>query len=403
MKYHILKLDEFTDLKAISNLKQSIYCTSIETITKLVNYNNYPIENKRLAITNILNFLNYVDSKIIKKGTKFPIYWENMAKFMTVQHYKAYENILKELKIISPVPYQDGTYYKKGLRTTLFRVFNEYTDSEICLFYMPYTKPKLKLDCKIKLDKKFTDCLVYADIDIESALKDELNYCRVSTVTPEALRYRVNAILRLKFDRYATSGVKVDRIYHSFSNLSKISRKHLHVKGKKFNDIDIKNCQPLLLCALLKKHGFKVDDNYLLDVQKGDFYEKFVHYQRNRDNVKIQLYKNIFFDFKPNAEISLKFKLLYPHVYNALESFKEQSKSMACLLQNLEADIFNSIVPPVSNYYYTLFDSVYFIAPTDAVNLMKILYKKFAKYGLKPALSFNGGTEEDFIKKLEIL
>lgn len=78
---------------------------------------------------------------------------------------------------------------------------------------------------------------------------------------------------------------------------------------------------------------------------------------------------------------------LYPLTYNSIEILHAGGKTMASILQNLEASIFNNIAPKKSKYYFTLFDTIYFTDDVDRGDLIRQIEDKFASYGIKPQVS----------------
>ena len=103
-----------------------------------------------------------------------------------------------------------------------------------------------------------------------------------------------------------------------------------------------------------------------------------------KNDVKKPLYSAIYFDFKPQKKIAQKFKHLYPLTYNSIETLHAGGKTMASMLQNLEASVFNNIAPKESKYYFTLFDAIYYIDEADKTGLIKQIEDKFAVYRISP-------------------
>src|SRR5690606_9959383 len=123
-------------------------------------------------------------------------------------------------------------------------------------------------------------------------------------------------------------------------------------------------------------------------------------YNKCRDEVKVLLYKSIYFDFKSDSDISVMFKSIYPIAYSELQNLykndiqdEKSDIKMASRLQNIEAEIFNNITPKFSKYYFTLFDAVYFTDESDAGHIMIDLLDKFKKYGLVPKLKYNDNVD----------
>lgn len=393
--YEVLEIEnmDFPDeLKAATN----IYCLGKVFLRQLLLLDEYPLKNKRIAIKNIMSFLSYVDEMVRFEGTTLvPIGKDVLVKHFTNDRYVAYLDLLKKMQVMTAVPYENGRFYnyiEKRL-TKQFRIHSEYLNQDLAILLVN-DKTKTRLNFDGKFHKKFVNTITKIEVNMKGAIEAEIKEKKSNN----SLRCRLSVLFRLNRIRWAKKGQKVDRIYHSLSNLSKVSREFLHVNGTKFHNIDIKNCQPLLLCYLLLKNGLNVDRNYIKDCENGHLYERFIDnnttkatqdYQKNREEIKVSLYKSIYFDFKPKREISRKFKSLYPATYLSLESISKDSEKMATKLQNLEASIFNVLLPEESKYFFTLFDAIYFTDVNDITKLKSNIEMKFAEYDIKPKLSIN--------------
>lgn len=394
--YEVLEIEniEFYDeLQASTN----IYCSGTAFLQQLLLLDEYPLKNKRIAIKNIMNFLSYVDELVRIEGTTLvPIGKDVLVKHFTNDRYIAYVDLLKKMNVMTAVPYENGAFYnyiEKRL-TKQFRIHNQYLKQNLAILLID-DKTEIKLNFDGKFHKKFTATIAKIEVDMKGAIEAEIK----AKKSNNSLRCRLSALLRLNRIRWARKGQKVDRIYHSLSNLSKVSREFIHVNGERFHNIDIKNCQPLLLCYLLLQNGLDVDPSYMTDCENGRLYEKFINqnstksnqdYKKEREEIKVSLYKSIYFDFKPKRKVSQNFKLLYPKTYRSLEIISKDAVKMATKLQNLEASIFNSLVPKKSKYFFTLFDAIYFTDENDQISLRHDIDRKFKMFNIKPCLSING-------------
>ena len=256
----------------------------------------------------------------------------------------------------------------------------------------------------------FINTLMKTKLDARSAIAAEFTYVNSQEFIDnnnDKNKYvvfikRVNAILNFITYRYARKAEKVDRVYSSFTALSKVARKYLTINNKPFIEIDIKNCQPLLLLILACEQGIELDNNYINDVVDGCFYEELMYrtielgynsefiYDKkksklkelefntnnkniNRDNIKTLCYNDIFFANKhKNTNLVKGFKSLYPKTYDALLSLSTET-TLAYLLQNLEADVVLNIVP--NSPYFTVHDAIYISRTTEVQNVMKEIEK----------------------------
>ena len=364
-------------------LTKFIYINDLDLISNLLSI-KLPIENKRIALRNILDFLTYIDNKInIKGNTLISISSKELIKYFNRDNYKEYMKILKELEIISDVPYLDGTFYKKGSLYKQYRVHNEYLNKEnLAIIVLEDDRSKERFNNEIEgLDERYIKTIKNLEINVKEAIKAEMEYYKEKDLTIFNLRNRISRILYTRRRRFIKKGKSVDRIYHSFSNVSKVSRKYINIK---MFDVDIKNCQPLLLVALLKQLNLEFDIEYKFDCEIGNFYEQFIGIKNyTRDDVKEQLYKNIFFGFNRNNIINKEFKKIYPNTWNSLSIIKESNISLASQLQNLESELFNNLIPKKSKHFFTLFDSIYFDNINDIQKIIEEINKFFNDKGIK--------------------
>ena len=157
-------------------------------------------------------------------------------------------------------------------------------------------------------------------------------------------------------------------------------------------DIDIVNCQPLLLVAYLTENdSLDFDLNYKNDCEDGLFYERFYDIDRPknisniewRSEIKVKLYKSIFFSFNKKSKINKKFKELYPKTWESLEKISITDISLASRLQNLESNLFNNIIPKHSEFYFTLFDAIYFNNIMDKYKIENEIKNYFNNFNIK--------------------
>lgn len=444
IKYQIIPIEKdnlFDDVN-IDILDQgftNIYTCGLNTISKIEMIKELPIKNIKLAIKQILSFIKYIEvqSNILDSDI-ITIPQDLLIKSFNRNTYVKFLKLLNELNIVKAVPYEDGTYFKFKSKDSddvakpkRYKLTDEYKRDELCIVVID-DKKELKYEIEGTYNKNFIKTIKETEIDIKSAVRDEIRYNKGK----DSLRNRLSTIFNLYEKRYIKKGYRVDRVYHSLTNISKVSRKHLRIKGLKFNNIDIKNCQPLLLCYYLLKNNLNIDDKYIQDCELGTLYERFLIkgkeyidyefkikdgkivgknkivikidyneigddlYDKCRDKIKVLLYKSIYFDFKSDSDISIMFKSLYPSVYSELENLYSGDIQdefgdikMASRLQNIEAEIFNNITPKFSKYYFTLFDAVYFTDESDAGHIMIDLLDKFRRYGLVPKLKYNDDVD----------
>ncbi len=432
---HTFNEDDYTKVltRKFDHLTNFVYVFPVEYVSKLVEVKDKPIKNLRLYLENILSFLSWVESQINKKhkGKNFIIVHTDIwKKYFTTYHYKKYQKILKECGIIKIVP-QDkndiktkqvngksikGVFYLPGSYATRFKLDENYiSTTELCLLILP-DKRKFKRTFKNEIDdlpQAFVETIRDIELDVPQAIIEEVMYCLDNGSTMNSLRARLNIIFRTTRYRFIKMGQNSGRIYHSFSNLGRPSRKCF--KNIHFYDIDVVNSQPSILAAFLKKENLSIDDNYIEDVENTVFYERFYDLFgylnlpeiELRIVVKKNIYSGILFDFKKEKKykedfikhnpckyevrrrpeiVNTRFKELYPKTWETLKLINKEKKkngSLAVKLQQVEASFFNVTIPKQSNYYFTLFDGIYFDNPEDKIHLIISLKKFFKEYGVK--------------------
>jgi hypothetical protein len=371
-----------------------VYINNLDIIAKLATM-ELPIANRRIALRNIFDFLTYIDTRIEQtENTIIPISSRIIEDYFSRNTYKKYMDILSNLDIITKVSYKDGTFYKKGSLCLQYRVHNAYLHNEdLAIISLEDDRSKENFTNEVEgLDKRFENTIKKLEINIPLAIEAEIKHFREKSLSIYALRNRISRIFYTKRKRFIKKGKKVNRIYHSFTNLTKVSRKFFNVN---LYDIDIVNCQPLLLVALLEKNGFKYDKSYKIDCEAGCFYERFMDinkpddissYEWRNGNTKPALYKSIFFGFNKASKHNKRFLELYPETWNSLKIISEECNPLASQLQNLESDLFNNLIPKKSKYYFTLFDAIYFDNILDRFSLEKEIKDYFQRYGINVAI-----------------
>lgn len=343
-------------------------------------------------------------------------YKKNKVNFKYVKYF--YDDLID-----SKTKYVTG---QKSIKYTLkqhtrwtFLILDEVND-----FFIKDFKNELPIDSPANNDLAI-DTLCNTTINISAAINAE--YERLFTETNElynkdySLTERnklfVERIIRIATfhnSRFINKGKNVNRVYSSFSSLTSVSRKYVQYKNKYFYEVDIKNCQPLLLALLLIEEGYNIDKNYIDDVCNSIFYEqiqakakelnytsetiifnKFItlpnstkervfDYEetlqfKDRDDVKRLAYRSVYFKTKTiktskTAEI---FNLLYPETYKSIRKYNKESEvELASVLQNKEADIVLTIIPTCS--YFTVHDAIYLTDRLEVIKVKEILENKIS-------------------------
>lgn len=385
------------DLDFIKKASSSYITT--ENLMRQLEIVDLPIK-RETAIKRILAFLEYLDERIKNGRTEIGIDQSIWEEYFSPNKYKQYQEILSQLNILTTVMYKRGSYIdKKGTSHTIendfayskklglskiFQVHNSYLKNENYVMVMFGEKQKtasVQVDIRLKnLSPKFVNTLKNVKIDVPGAIQAEINEYHKQKISFIQLKHRISRIFAVRNSRKISTGNKVNRIYHSFTNLSKISRQFFN---HKFFEIDVVNCQPTLLIAYLYENNLGIDENYKRDCESGSFYERFidtidekytfgddlVKFDQARKETKVSIYRNVFFGFKKSEKINIRFKELYPLTWAELDKIKKSTVSLASILQNTEAQLFNSLFPKKSKMYFTLFDAVYYTNDEDTAEL----------------------------------
>jgi hypothetical protein len=374
----------YEDVEIVKKIKiKDVYVTSLPFLTKMLHC-KYPIKNQKIAIKSILDFIEYIDIHLNEDNREVQIHNSKIDKFFNHKTRNKFLQLLSDLNIVKRVKGSNDDYYKKGEYSCSYTLSNEYRYSELCfVLFNKKVKKSVQLLHSVEVDKKFKNTIKKAEINVFDAVRDEIKEYRHDT---NKLRSRISKILSfIRNDRFIKKGIHVDRIYHSLSNISRISRNHVTVSGKKFFSIDIVNSQPILLCYLLSKENKKFDKSYQEVCEAGYFYESFGDdiIGEKRDKLKIDLFRNVLYKFQVNSQINKQFKELYPLTWSSLnELLNEKSVQLARLLQNIEAEVINDIIPQ-SEFYFTLFDGIYFTSYADKYFLERKLNEKFSKFDIR--------------------
>ena len=377
--------------------------------------NNKELINKRIAINNIFNIINYFEKFTIDTDNPITMSKEKLIELSCVKKYQIYRQILFDAKIFKKtIDTRTNLSYKVGIHSTQVELHNEYkfTNSPFCLvvvFNDRNNNKKINLNTDRKYNSKFEKAIIETKIDIEKAIIEEINNHIINNPDKRKLLYRLNNIISLYYntERSITTSPKCDRITHSLSNVSKISRVFLTYKNKKYYNIDLSNSQPLFLSLLMKNDEVNIDYNYINNVQNNQFYSQFYSLVRAVTNisdeeeikklVKKTLYKNIFFGFNLNKKRSIlddiifkKFETLYPNVFFYIKNqyINNKDYNLAIKLQKLEAELFNNIEVTYSPVYFTLYDSIYFIDFKDKEIIENQINKYFSEKNIKCSTKF---------------
>ena len=388
MKVFTLENLQFLTKKDFNNKIKLIPTNVLEFILN----NEMPLKDKSKVIEQISIFLDFINNQVLQSKTTVLTIDKNIfVSYFNRNTYTQFKDILVQTNILTNVTNENGVWYDKdnGIAKS-YRVHNEYlTNNDYSLIILDKKKNKsVEVKSEVEVNERFLNTIITEELDYSEVFKNELEYHQTNNTTMYSLYSRILRALSLVDKRYIKTGNKVNRIYHSFSNLSKVTRKCFKTK---YINIDIKNSQPTFLVYYLVSNNIKFEDTYKQEVENGTFYELFYDLHNNdRNLVKVAVYKDLFFAFNTSTETNKRFKSLFPNVWNELSKINDSKTSLASILQNLEADLFNSLEVKSSSKYYTLFDAIYFTNKKD----IKSIENQIKKYGKKLNIKFATSLEE---------
>jgi hypothetical protein len=396
--------------------ENKVFIFNINSINEILNMGDELIfikRRKRQAVLQLFEFLSFLRSE----ERTMTISQRTFQRYFSKNYYKAFMELLIKKGYITPIPDPiTGLYYLKDEFSRKFYINRSKLNDDPAIIMFPdgeqkkvdYTRCDERMDEYLDKHPKFVYTILNAEIDVEKAIMAEVEYCFENN-QEKLIAHRLRAILNLSNERYIHKGGKVNRIFTSLTNLSRVSRKFLMIDGLPFLDVDVKQCQPNLLLSYLSDNPFVFDQTYQDDLEANVFYERLVgltgsfrtkdsgnkevFMTLDRDLAKIQLYKSIFFRFNEGNLVNQKFRELYPLTWISLKRIHKMKGNvkLAGLLQNHEAEIFRSI-PPLEHSvgYHLLFDSIYFTSPHDLPVVYHHLKDEFKNRGVDVGLTFCG-------------
>lgn len=300
--------------------------------------------------------------------------------------------------------YFTGKDGKQGQCKT-YKLDTSFVDATSLTFKVTYTQVEVK-DLKTKnyvlteSNSRMVATIQNTVIDLKAALTDEVVAFTQHKNTHKFVQRMNSALSLVSRQRTISQSELTGRVTHTLSNVSKVARKHLSIYGQTFTEVDVRNCQPLLVAALIRDRGLSADIAFTQAVESGVLYDMFLGVSgtfykftasgamttiqqtlSEREDVKEEFFSAIMFDFKYHSPLNKKFKEVFPQTWESLKKLHSEDTTLAAQLQRMESGIFNSIIP-TQGYYFTLYDAI-FATDKDAVpGLVEDLEKKFNNYGL---------------------
>lgn len=230
-------------------------------------------------------------------------------------------------------------------------------------------------EIKIELSEYITWLNDNIGLELKPVIKNGIIEDRF--LTKETIYDYINDALKVNYSNIWFKVSNEGRFYNSTTNLSYTSLPFIKLKRRSLVEIDVTNCQPLLLCGLISNKLYKQD------VEKGIFYENMSRELNIRRNeFKVLSYKYIFFSKKPlkSGKIYNALEKLYPgfiYEMNELRSKIEVSKEM----QKIESNIFVNKIGSLDFKMMLRHDAV-FVYEEDYDIIKSYVIQEFKNIGL---------------------
>lgn len=207
-------------------------------------------------------------------------------------------------------------------------------------------------------------------------------------LTSERIILYINKALKLHFKNLWFKVSDEGRFYSSVTNLPSVCIDFLELYCKEIIELDVANCQPLLLASLIK------NSDYQKDVENGVFYDKMAaKIGCKRPKFKNYSYKYLFFSNRI-LKSGLIYKAInecYPLLIEQINELKKQCK-LSLVLQKLESSILIENIGKLPYYKITRHDSV-LVMKEDCELFEKLIKDEFQKIRLKVSININEKQE----------
>jgi len=197
----------------LDNKKITKYCyiNDINLIGELLTM-DLPITNKKLALRNIFDFLSYIDIRIEEDNTTLlPIHSSILIDYFSRDTYKKYIELFEELKIITKVPYDDGSFYKAPLKKdnnkwlkdkgnggvcSQYRIHNSYIQKEeLAIIILEDDRSKnIFTNTVDDIDERYINTIKILEVNIPKAIEAEIEHFENNDNSMISLRSRISRI-----------------------------------------------------------------------------------------------------------------------------------------------------------------------------------------------------------------
>lgn len=261
------------------------------------------------------------------------------------------------------------------------KIFYNFKNKSYWLKKYPDLKKQINETYEVKID--LGEYIIWMNNNIDLELKPIMNngILKKRFLTKERIYDYTNDALRINYDNIWFKLSNEGRFYNSTTNLSYTALPFIKLKRRSVREIDIANCQPLILSKLINNESYKND------CEMGIFYDRLSEELNiTRNEAKVLSYKYIFFSNKKlkSGKIYDCMKKLYGDVIEQINDIRDRieiSKEM----QKIESDIFVNKISSLDFKMMLRHDAVY-VYEEDYEIVKKYVIKEFNRIGLNPTI-----------------
>ena len=349
----------------------------------------YYIYNAQKSNDNIVNLNGFVN--IHSKDLKVFRIKINSKSY----HYNKLIKLLKDVNLIDiNAKFSKGNFSESyRIKSDIFnnqfeeieldfdKIFNNIKNKSYWIKKYPNHSKIIKDTYEVKVD--LNDYILWLTnnngLELKPVIKNGILQKRF--LTQERIYDYINDALKVNYDNMWFKVSDEGRFYNSTTNLSYTSLPFIRLKRRKLKEIDIANCQPLILSKLLNS------DEYKKDCELGIFYDNLANeLGMKRQEVKVLSYKLIFFSNKKlnTGKTYNAMEKLYPGVIEQINELRDKieiSKEM----QKIESDIFVNKIGSLDFKMMLRHDAV-FVYEEDYDIIKNYVIIEFNKIELNPTI-----------------
>lgn len=310
-------------------------------------------------------------------------------------HYNKLIDLLKDVNLISV-----NEKFSQGNFSQSYRVESEFINTDFQEVEIDFEKIFANLKNKSYWLKKYTNLnkQIKEAYEVKIDLSDYILWLKENNglelkpvinngilerrfLTNERIYDYINDALKLNFDNIWIKLSNEGRFYNTLTNLSYTSIPFMKLKRRGLKEIDIVNCQPLLLSKLVN------NEEYKSDCENGIFYDRMAkELNMTRNEFKVLSYKYIFFSNKKlkSGKIYEAMEKIYGGLIEQINELRDKieiSKEM----QKIESDIFVNKISSLDFKMMLRHDAVY-VYEEDYDIVKSYVIIEFNKIGLNPTI-----------------